>query len=180
MNQGRREQAIKDRQFYIRVVTGNDRERLRGMFARSSPETIYRRFHIPYLEIPEWMLSLMADPGDGDKGFLVAVVGEEIVGHAMYVRERNEDEAEMAIAVEDRWQSKGIGKALLQELAQRARPRGIDTFTGDVLGHNRPLLGLTFMLPGTDYTSREGVYTVRMPLQTSEPAARQHTGRRAA
>jgi GNAT superfamily N-acetyltransferase len=171
---------MKDRQFYIRVVTGNDRERLRGMFARSSPETIYRRFHIPYLEIPEWMLSLMSGPCDGDKDFLVAVAGEEIVGHAMYVRGQNEEEAEMAIVVEDRWQSRGIGKALLQELAQRARLRGIDTFTGDVLGHNRPMLGLASMFPGTGYTSREGVYSVRMPLLTSEPAARQHTGRRAA
>jgi GNAT superfamily N-acetyltransferase len=171
---------MKVKQFHIRVVTGNDRERLRAMFARSSPETIYRRFHIPYLEIPEWMLSLMVGPGDGDKEVLVAVVGEEIVGHAMYVRERNEDEAEMAITVEDRWQSMGIGKALLQELAQRAGLRGIDTFTAEVLGHNRSMLALASMFRGTDYTSREGVYSVRMPLRAFEPAARQHTGRRAA
>jgi GNAT superfamily N-acetyltransferase len=167
-------------QICFRVATGYDRERLRGMLARSSPETIYRRFHIPYPEVPEWMLDLMLGTYRLDNEVLVAVTGEKIVGHAMYVRLENDTEAEMAITVEDGWQSMGVGKSLLLELAQRARLRDIETFTGEVLGHNRPMLGLAAKFPGTDYTTEEGVCRVRMPLHAHESAAMSHTVRRAA
>ena len=171
---------MNDEQIYIRVATGLDREKLRVMFARSSPETIYRRFHIPYPEVPKWMVALILAADHHDKEALVAVAEEKIVGHAMYVGLADDSEAEMAIIVEDSWQSKGVGKSLLLELAQRARLRDIETFTGEVLGQNRPMLGLAAVFPGTDYATEEGVYHVRMPLQALEPAALPHTVRRAA
>lgn len=74
---------MNEKQIYIRVATGHDREKLRGMFARSSPQTIYKRFHIPYPEVPEWMLSLMLGIDHLDKEVLVAVAEEQIIGHAM-------------------------------------------------------------------------------------------------
>jgi GNAT superfamily N-acetyltransferase len=171
---------MNGKQIYIRAATVLDRERLRGMCARSSPQTIYRRFHSPYPEVPEWMLSLMLGTGDDDKEVLVAVAEEKIVGHAMYVRLGHDAEAEMAIIVEDSWQSIGVGKALLLELSQRARLGEIKTFTGEVLGHNRPMLGLAAMFLGTSHTTEEGVNHVRMPLLAPEPAAVPPTVRRAA
>jgi GNAT superfamily N-acetyltransferase len=171
---------MNDEQIYIRVATGHDREMLRGMFGRSSLETIYRRFHIPYGEVPEWMLSLMLGTDRLDMEVLVAVAEENIVGHAMYVRLGDDAEAEMAIIVEDRWQSMGVGKALLMELAQRARLRDIAAFTGEVLGHNRPMLGLAALFTGTDYSIGEGVCRVRMPLQATVPAVVSDADRHAA
>ncbi len=158
----------------IRVATPRDRERLRAMFSRASCETIYRRFHIPYPDVPERTLALMlgVDDHHHDKESLVAVAEEgEIVGHAMYARLGDGGEAEMAIVVEDGWQSKGVGKSLLSELAQRARLRGIEIFTGEVLGENRSMLGLAAMFAGTDYAIRDGLCHVRMPLRPLEPAA---------
>ena len=108
-------------QLYIRVATGHDGEKLRKMFSRASSETIYKRFHIPYQEVPEWMVALMLDTDHHDKESLVAVAEERIVGHAMYVRLEDDTEAEMAIVVEDGWQSKGLGRSLLSELVERAR-----------------------------------------------------------
>jgi len=58
---------MNDEQVYIRVATVLDREKLRVMFARSSPETIYRRFHMPYPEVPEWMVALMLAADHHDK-----------------------------------------------------------------------------------------------------------------
>ena len=144
------------------------------MFSRVSFETIYRRFHIPYSDVPERTLALMLDVEDHhhDKESLVAVAQEEgIVGHAMYVRLGDTEEAEMAIIVEDGWQSNGVGKSLLSKLAQRARLRGIEIFTGEVLGENRRMLGLAAMFAETTYTIRDGLYHVRMPLRTFEPTA---------
>jgi GNAT superfamily N-acetyltransferase len=153
----------------IRVATPLDSEKLRAMFSRTSPETIYRRFHLPYLEVPEWMIALMLGV-DHHKVALVAVTEEKVVGHAMYARLIDGTEAEIAIIVEDGWQSKGVGKSLLSELAQRARSRGVETFSGEVLATNRPMLGLAAMFAGTDYAMADGVCHVRMPLQRRDSA----------
>ena len=164
---------MNDNKIYIRVATGHDRETLRGMLVRSSPESIYRRFHIPYSEVPEWMLSLMLDTDRLDKENVVAVAEDKIVGHAMYVRLEDDTEAEMAIIVEDRWQSMGVGKSLFLELAQRARLRDVETFTVEVLRQNRPMLGLAAVFPRTDYATVDGMCRVRISLQTPVPAGRQ-------
>src|SRR5919107_3372333 len=68
----------------IRTATPWDGEALRGMFCRTSSETIYRRFQLPYPEVPEWMITLMLS-ADQHKEALVAVAEEKVVGHAMYV-----------------------------------------------------------------------------------------------
>ena len=152
----------------IRVATPRDQGKLREMFSRLSPETIYRRFHIPYRRVPERMLDLMLDVDHHAGKSLLAVVEREIIGHAMYVRLGDSSEAEMAIIVEDGWQSKGVGKLLLSELAERARLRGIETFTGEVLRKNRRMLGLAAVFAETDYTIEDGLWHVRMPLRTLE------------
>ena len=158
-----------DTQVSIRGATSRDAERLRKMFSRLSSETIYLRFHIPYSDVPEQMLGLMLEVDHPDKEALVAVAQEEIVGHAMYVRLGNGTEAEMAIIVEDGWQSKGVGKLLLLELAQRAKLRAIGIFIGEVLWENRRMLALTAMFADTDYAIEDDLLHVRMPLRTLEP-----------
>ncbi len=165
---------MDDTQIYIRIATPSDGEKLRGMFSRASEETVYRRFHTPFSEVPGWMVDLMLGTDHHDKEALVAVAEEKIVGHAMYARLGEGTEAEMAIVVEDGWQSMGVGKSLLSELEERATLRGIETFTAEVLGQNRPMLGLAARFSGTGYTAEAGVYHVRMPLgapETATPAA---------
>jgi GNAT superfamily N-acetyltransferase len=158
-------------QVSIQVATPRDGESLRRMFSRVSSETIYRRFLIPYPEVPERTIALMLDVDHNDKEFIVAIAEEEIIGHAMYARFGDGTEAEMAIIVEDGWQSKGVGKLLLSKLAERAGLRGIELFTGEVLGTNRRMLGLAAMFAGTVYTIEDGLCHVRMPLRTPEPTA---------
>ena len=116
-------------------------------------------------------MALMLDADHHDREALVAVAEEEIVGHAMYARLGDGAAAEMAIIVEDGWQSKGVGKALLSGLEERARLRGIETFVGEVLTENRRMLGLAAKFAGTGSTMEDGVYHVRIPLRTLEPIA---------
>jgi GNAT superfamily N-acetyltransferase len=158
------------RRVTIRVATPRDDEGLRAMLSRASSESIYRRFHIPFPEVPEWMISLMLDADHHTKEALVAVAEERIVGHAMYARLENGSEAEMAIVVEDGWQAKGFGKALLLELEERARLRGVETDTAELLGENRRMLGLATVFPGTGYMIRCYTYHVRMPLGKASEA----------
>ena len=166
----KKEQTKNDTQVYIRIATPADSEKLRPMFSRASSETIYRRFHIPFPKVPEWMISLVLDADHHTKEALVAVAEKRIVGHAMYARLEDGSEAEMAILVEDGWQSKGIGKALLLELEERARLRGVEAFTAEVLGENRRMLGLAAMFAGTGYMIWGDTYHVRMPLRKASEA----------
>ena len=164
---------------HIRVASPSDAGGLRAMLSRCSSATIYRRFHIPYPDVPGWMLGLMLGVGRSDMEALIAVAEGEIVGHAMYARVEASSEAEMAIIIEDGWQSRGVGRQLLSELAQRAKYRGIETFTGEVLRHNRPMLGLAAMFAGSDYGREDEVCHVRMPL-TASTASTSKSNHRAA
>jgi GNAT superfamily N-acetyltransferase len=157
----------------IRVATPDDKEKLRKMFSRLSSKTIYRRFHLAYPHVPEQMLDLMSDVDHYDKEALFAVAEEEIVGHAMYVKLANSGDAEVAFVVEDEWQSKGVGKLLLDEIAEKARLRGIETFSGEVLGENRRAVGLlNAVFAKVRYVTRDGLYHFRVSLQTLKPTAR--------
>ena len=166
----------------IRPVSPRDGGRLRRMFSRLSGRSIYQRFQIPYPRVPEWVVALFADVDGGQGKALVAMVGDEIVGHALYVRSDHGNDAEMAVLVEDGWQSGGVGRLLVRELARSAAGRGIETFCGEVLGENHRALGLlTAVFPGTSYAMRDGVYQVRMPLRAPDPAYKlAETARRAA
>jgi len=160
-----------DTQVSFRVASPGDAEALRGMFSRVSPETIYQRFHVAYPDVPERTLALMLDGDQHDKESLVAVAQGEIVGHAMYVRAGDSGDAEMAIVVEDGWQSKGVGKLLLRKLAECARRRGVQTFVGTVLMENRRMLGLSStVFAEVRHVSTDGVFHFRAPLRTPEPA----------
>jgi GNAT superfamily N-acetyltransferase len=157
----------------IRAATTHDKEKLREMFSRLSPETIYSRFHLGYSRVPEKTLDLMLDVDHHDKEALLAVAEEEIVGHAMYVKLANSGDAEVAFVVEDGWQSKGVGKLLLSEIAEKARHRGVETFTGQVLGENRRVLGLlSAVFAEVGHVISHSLYNFRVPLRTLKPTAR--------
>jgi GNAT superfamily N-acetyltransferase len=135
----RRDLVLEDgRAVLIRPASSGDADSLRAMFARLSPETIYRRFHSPFPRVPEWAVARFLEGGE----VLVAVAGEEMVGHAMGVRSADGREAEIAVLVEDAWQSAGVGKLLLSGLAAEARKRGVEVLTCEALGENLRVLDL--------------------------------------
>jgi GNAT superfamily N-acetyltransferase len=156
----------------VRAVAPGDEDRLRRMFSRLSGRSIYQRFHAPYPSVPEWAVALFTEVDGHRRRSLVAVAGDEIVGHALYVRSDYGHDAEMAVLVEDGWQSNGVGRLLVSELARSAASRDVEIFTGEALGENQRALGLvTSVFAGTRYTLRGGAYHVRMPLRAPGPAA---------
>lgn len=156
----------------IREMKPEDGEGLRAMFGRLSEKTIYHRFHMPYPEVPAWMVAHLSNTGRYDTRSLVAVAGDEVVGHAMYVVEAG-DEAEFAVVIEDGWQSRGVGKLLLFHLALEARRNGVGTFTAAVLGENRRMLGLLdAAFAEVERAAGGGVYRVRVPLSGLKPASK--------
>jgi GNAT superfamily N-acetyltransferase len=158
-----------DPEVRIRPVSLGDQDELREMLSRLSRETIHKRFHLPMPHVPDWMLAYLADVDHYDKVALIALVGDEIVGHSMYARQEAH-EAEMAIVVEDRWQSRGIGRLLLSRLAEEAERRGIESFTGTVLGENRDALRFfSSVLLKTKFEIKNGMYNLHSPLTDPDP-----------
>ena len=161
----------------VRATSSEDAEKLREMFSRVSPQTIYQRFHAPYPTVPDRRLDQMVVLDHQSGGSFVAAVGEEVVGHAMYVRTGEDGEAEVALVIEDDWQLKGVGKTLLRKLAREAGCRGVEVFTGAALGENRRVLGLLrSVFAWVETRIEDGSYQLRMPLRTLKPVAG-HGGR---
>jgi GNAT superfamily N-acetyltransferase len=159
----------------VRSTAFREREKLRAMLSRLSVQSIYLRFHLPYPRVPDWALDVLAGAELRGGQSLVAVAGGEVVGHAMYVRWDADSEAEMAVVVEDAWQSRGIGKLIVAELAKRARRRGVDIFTAEVRGENQRMLTLLRSMFGDlDSKISDGSYHVRVPLWALGPVSELH------
>jgi GNAT superfamily N-acetyltransferase len=157
----------------VRGLVSADRGALAAMLARLSPETIRLRFHAPYPRVPEWALASFLGAVGRDRGALVAVAGGEIVGHAMYLGLGDGREAEFAAVVEDRWQSRGIGKLLLAALAAEAKGRGVEVFVCYTLAENRRaarLISAVFEEVGVTVSGTQ--YELRARLGSMKPLNR--------
>ena len=120
----------------LRPIQPDDAERLRRLFYRLSPETVYWRFFSPIQGPREAVLERFARVDHRRREAIVAVVADEVVGVARYDQDVGTDEADTAILVEDAWQGRGLAKLLLRRLAEVASGRGICTFTALILGEN--------------------------------------------
>lgn len=120
----------------LRLIQPEDAERLRRLFYRLSPETVYWRFFTPIRVPREEVLEHFARVDHRTRDAVVAVTGDEVVGVARYDQDQGTEEADTAILVEDAWQGRGLAKVLLRRLAEIACGRGIRTFTALILGEN--------------------------------------------
>ena len=129
---------------HLRPLEPQDGARLIRLFYRLSPDSVYRRFMspIPHPFRPEFRRLLDVDHRDREALAAISEEGE-VIGVARYFRDlQHPDVAEIAIVVEDRWQRRGLGRALTRRLAAVARRRGIDSFHADLLGDNRAAVRL--------------------------------------
>jgi GNAT superfamily N-acetyltransferase len=108
---------------HIRQARRTDRDLLAGGFEHLSPESRYRRFLTPMHELDERTLRYLTDLDHRDHEAMFALdESGEGVGVARYVRSAaRPDTAEVAVAVVDSWQGRGLGTLLLQAISARAR-----------------------------------------------------------
>jgi hypothetical protein len=78
------------------------------------------------------------------------------VGVTRFVRSQVDPAvAELAIAVVDDWQGRGLGTALLHQLAARASEEGVKRFSASVLEGNRRMLDLLRDLADVEVLDRD-------------------------
>ncbi len=138
-------QGKDGRVYAIRPLRPDDTERMIDFLARLSPETRYRRFHIPIPDPPrEEMLRSVGEHVaiSSERGVaLIALDNDQIVGSARCMRaEPDTPDAEAAVVVRDDFQGRGIGKHLLLTLVEEARARGIRTLYAYIQPYNTRIL----------------------------------------
>lgn len=150
----------------FRPILPEDSVRYERLFTRLSPETLYRRFLTPIVRIDHRLLHHLVTVDYRQRLAIVAVIDDEIVGVARY-DETGPDVAEVALVVEDAWQGRGIGSRLLWRISAAARRHGYTAFEAEVLGENRPMMGLLHVLSDDLETRMEdGLYIIRIDLGT--------------
>lgn len=132
---------------HIRPIAPEDEPLLHEAVAAMSERSVYFRFFSPLKRLPDALAHRLAVVDYNDRFALVATTDkptgkERILGVARYDRVPGTDVAEVAEAVVDEFQHRGLGGALLAILARAAREHGIKTFTLIVLPENQQMLGL--------------------------------------
>jgi RimJ/RimL family protein N-acetyltransferase len=131
------------RRVEIRALRPSDRDELLAAVARTSTESLYRRFFGVKREFTEKEIAFFVDVDFDKHVALVAVVDQggrqTIVGGGRYVIVRP-GTAEVAFAVVDEFQGQGIGAALMRHLITIARSAGLKEFIAEVLPDNAAML----------------------------------------
>jgi RimJ/RimL family protein N-acetyltransferase len=139
---------LKDRtKVRLRPIVPEDEPLLHEAVASMSERTVYFRFFSPIKRMSDALAHRLAVVDYDDRFALVASTNrptgkERIVGVARYDRARGTDVAEVAVAVIDEFQRRGLGSVLLAELARVGRTHGLKAFQLIVLPENREMLGL--------------------------------------
>ena len=154
----------------IRPSRPDDEPALLALYERLSDESIYLRFFSPVPRPTAVQLERITSIDYVDHMVLVAELGADIVAVARYDRVAP-DEAEVAFAVADDQQRRGLATLLLEHLAGIARANGISTFAADTLPGNAKMINV-FSDAGWAAKSRFDQGTVRVefaiaPTETS-------------
>lgn len=130
----------------IRPVRPDDKERIVRAFHSLDRHSVYLRFFSYRKELGAEELRLVTECDGASEAVLVATHAsgdqEIIVGMGSYVRIGATAAAEIAFAVEEDFQRRGIASRLLRQLADIARANGIVRFEADVLAENAPMLAV--------------------------------------
>lgn len=131
------------RTFKIRALKREDEADVMAAVARTSPQSLYRRFFGPKRFFSDQEIAYYMTVDFVNHVCLVAVTDEDghpaIVAGVRYIVQEP-GKAEVSFAVIDQYQGKGIGTALMQHIAGIAREAGIREFTAEVLPDNIPML----------------------------------------
>jgi RimJ/RimL family protein N-acetyltransferase len=149
------------------------------------PESRYRRFFSPVHELGAGQVRYLTEVDHRTHEALIAIdpSSAQGLGVARFVRSGTDPRAaEVAVAVVDSWQGRGLGTALLEALAARAHEEGVERFTASVLADNPAMLGLLRNLGDTEVVDRAaGVVELEIELRGPRvPAGLSETVREAA
>ncbi len=165
----------------LRPIKIDDIEGWLAFISRISRQTKYLRFHsLPKLGRDDAIRFCTVDYSDAF-AFVAEVRGDQykdIVAIGRYYRLPRRHSAEIALAIEDSYQGKGIGTKLMEWLANVARENSITSFEADVLGENRKMMSV-FRAYGFHVESElsGGVYHITFPIARTKKVVKKEEER---
>jgi len=134
----------------IRAIRADDNERFVRAFKQfaTSPDSVRFRFHGFRRSLTEREAKDMTEVNFIDHVALVATLRNEteqpLIGVGRYILcgGGSKHRAEIAFAVLDKYQGKGMASLLLQHLAVIGRAQDVREFVADVLADNKPMISV--------------------------------------
>jgi GNAT superfamily N-acetyltransferase len=143
----------------VRPVDAGDRHLVEEGFQRLSERSRYQRFFrvMERLRDEELDFFVNVDHDEHEAVGALAEDGSTGLGIARYIRlAPHSPAAEVAIVVADDAQGKGVGRVLMEALAERARSNGVRRFVAQTGAGNRPFRRLIERLGPTRVLAVEG------------------------
>ena len=138
----------------LRPLLPDEPERVLEVFDALSDTSRYRRFHAATPRLTRTALRHLATVRPCERGAVVAMIGPRAVGLAQWARYAGERHvADVAVAVGDRYQKRGLGAALVAAGTVAAARSGVTHVAATVHPDSRTVLG---WLQGAGAVSRPG------------------------
>jgi acetyl coenzyme A synthetase (ADP forming)-like protein len=151
---------------HVRPVREDDRAAMSEFFSGLTADSRGARFFTAVANV-EQEAARAVDVDHADRCGLIATRGEDgrPVGHSAYYR-TSDSGAEVAFAVADELQGRGLGTILLAHLAEMAEEHGISTFEAEVLPQNHRMIEV-FRESGFPVEVRSVPGSIHIQLPTS-------------
>lgn len=157
-------------QIFMRPVKISDEPLLQDFFYSLSDTSLHKRFLSFRKDMPHERLQDFVVIDYTKEVLLLVIIGDQesqlIAAVGQYGIDENTHTAEVAFAVRDDQQNRGIGFELLKYLTYLARRQGLLGFTAEVLVDNKPMLHV-FEKGGFDMKKRSdsGVYDLMLKFK---------------
>ncbi len=160
----------KGMRIFFRPIKISDETLLKDFIYSLSDQSLYRRFISVRKDMPHERLQELVVIDYSQETAILAIVGsednEEIVGVGRYYIDSSSHTAEVAFAIRDDFQKRGIGSELLSYLTYLAKRQGLLGFTAEVLAENEPMMHV-FEKGGFIMEKRNlaGIYELKMSFR---------------
>jgi ribosomal protein S18 acetylase RimI-like enzyme/predicted CoA-binding protein len=161
----------------LRAPAAEDADALLEFFAGLSEHSRYLRFH-GFPALGPKLVEPVLEPDWQERGALLGSLDGRVVAVANWIRLRDPRAAEIAFAVGDEFQRRGVGTRLLERLAATAGEAGVEEFVAEVLHENDAMLRV-FRDAGFEVTraGEGGELEIRLAIAPTD-AYREHVAER--
>jgi acyl-CoA hydrolase/GNAT superfamily N-acetyltransferase len=167
-----------DLELFFRPAKATDERLLQEFLYQLSEKSVYQRFFHKMKAFPhdlaQEMVSIDYNGNMGVIGILGSPGNERIVAHGHWMRNVDDSTAEVAFAVADKYQRRGIGTHLLKHLMRLSKEKGVHGFEATVISGNIGMMNVfkkSLCVIHSEFDS--GTYTLHFDFdeKTSEEPA---------
>jgi GNAT superfamily N-acetyltransferase len=160
------------RHLRVRPIRSTDAPGLVAFHNHLSDSSVYRRYFSWHAELSNFEVAHLTTVDYIDRLALVVEDDGVLVAVGRYDRFPDTDRAEVAFLVTDSLQRCGVGRQLLERLAEAAYERGISTFVAETQSDNLGMLGVfAHSRFAQERSVTDGVAYVRLSIAPEDETA---------